>query len=166
MTQPSLLSLLAVIAAACGTAPGNQDASALSRRDAVTAAVLARDAPVPGLAADLERWGYVAGTEARYRRGSRRLTTVTSRTLRFRTGSGARAYVDMVGAHASAYEGLGATSSRIPAGYLLSAGTCGCATEVPHYLAVVAAGRRVTWLEVGGRTVTPATVDRLLREVP
>jgi hypothetical protein len=139
-------------------------------RHAVAAQALIRDAPVAGLADDLERWGFVGGEEADYRGNSPVFSVVSSRTLVFDAPVGARSFVSLVGTHASAYAGGAALSQPIASagrrGVLLTAGACGCATEVPQLLAVVSAGRRVTWLEATGRRVTVAAVTKLLASAP
>jgi hypothetical protein len=139
-------------------------------RHAVAAPALARDAPVAGLAEDLDSWGFVGGEEADYRGNTPVFSVVTSRTLVFATPGGARSFVSLVGANASAYAGGAALSQPIASagrrGFLLTAGACGCATELPQRLAVVSAGRRVTWLEATGRRATAAAVTKLLASAP
>jgi hypothetical protein len=177
----TLMAVLTVIVASCGDAPSATAVSApvlpagavtglTGTRHQVTAQALVEDAPATGLEADLRTWGFMGGTEADYRGSGTRFSVVTSRTLVFASHAGARAYVSMVGAHASAYAGGAAGRIAISSlgrlGFLLTAGSCGCATEVPQLLAVVSNGGRVTWLAVTGRRVTPAAVERLLAMAP
>ena len=139
-------------------------------RHAVTAGELTHDAPVAGLAASLRDWGFRGGTEAGYRGSGKVFSVVTSRTLQFETAAGARSFVAMVGAHAPAYEGGVSTAAPITSagrrGFVLTAGACGCATEVPQLLAVVSSGPRVTWLEATGKGATRATLTALLARAP
>lgn len=185
--RPPVLSGLAVVVAvlvsACGSAAA-ETTQALHPRvlkpsavpgltgsvHTVTLQQLTHDAPVGDLAHDLSTWGFQSGTQADYRGDGGRFSVVTSRTLVFTKPAGARAYVAMVESHASAFEGGAALSAPITSagrsGVLLTAGSCGCATEVPQLLAVASAGRRVTWLEVTGRTATAAAVMALLEKAP
>ncbi|HEX5467773.1 MAG TPA: hypothetical protein VFW80_01850 [Gaiellaceae bacterium] len=137
---------------------------------ALSAEDLARDAPVATLASDLHTWKYVRGAEVEYRGDSSRFSSVVSRTLLFATPAGARSYVTMVGANPAAFMGLGTTVAPVRSngrsGYLLTAGSCGCATEVPQLLAVVSAGRTATWLEATGRRTSRSAVLELLRFAP
>src|SRR5262249_29139539 len=139
-------------------------------RHAVTADDLVKDAPVSGLAQKLDDFGFEGGTEADYRGAGRRFSVGTSRTPRVSTPAGASAFVRLAGGHASAYEGGVALVAPIRSagrrGFVLTAGACGCATEVPQLLAVVSAGRRVTWLEATGKGATRSAVAALLARAP
>ncbi len=174
------LALLAVVLAGCGSGTAattprplpvlSAPAGLSGSRHAVTAADLVKDAPVSGLAAKLDRFGFEGGTEADFRGAGRRFSVVTSRTLQFASAAGARGFVALVGSHAPAYEGGVSIAAPIRSagrrGFVLTAAACGCATEVPQLLAVVSAGRRVTWLEATGRGATRAAVAALLAQAP
>ena len=175
------LALLAVVLVGCGSGAAastpppplpvlSAPAGLTGSRHAVSAADLVKDAPVAGLAAKLDTFGFEGGTEADYRGAGRRFSVVTSRTLQFTSAAGARGFVAMVGSHAPAYEGGVSMAAPIRSagrrGFVLNAGACGCATEVPQLLAVVSAGRRVSWLEATGKGATRAAVAALLAQAP
>jgi hypothetical protein len=136
----------------------------------VTASFLAREAEAPGLRARLGGWGFVAGRRRYFQGESRRLQVVDSRTLRFRGGAGASAFVAFLRAHLAPYLGGFATvrglSSAGRSGFVATAQECQCHLANPAYLAAVAHGGTVTWLEINGPRATRALLATLLARAP
>ncbi len=156
--------------AAAPTLPADAVAYLPSRRKALDAAFLAREAQAPALTAALARWGFYAGEDRYFQGESRRLQLVDSRTLRFRTGSGASGYVDFMRGHLDAYLGsypkLHRFSSQGRAGFLAAGQECQCHLADPAFLAAVAGRRTVTWLEINGPGATPRTLRSLIARAP
>lgn len=141
-----------------------------SHTTTVTAASLEGDLPNSGLGPRLSRWGFVAGSQRSFQGYSRRLEVVVSRTLEFRTPSGARAYVSFVARNAGAYVGqvpvVEALTSANRRGVAITAPLCACHLASPMLLAVLSAGRRVTWLEVNGPAASRRTLLALVARAP
>ena len=51
-------------------------------------------------------------------------------------------------------------------GFLVRPPLCGCHAEMPRWIAVTSAGRRVRWLEVSGAEARPALARRLAARAP
>lgn len=176
--------VLAACVAGCGSSAATTSApppplsvlpaSALPRLAPVdsplTATELTHDAPIPGFADQLAAWGYQRGTQRVFRGNSGDFTNVVSRTLEFGSSSGAAAYVRLVGTRVADFFGSGskvaALSSAGRRGYLIQAAPCGCHLETPVMLAVLSAGRRVTWLYGTGRGARVAGLRALLAQAP
>ncbi len=152
------------------TLPAEAVAYLPSRRKALDGAFLAREAQAPGLAASLARWGFYAGEDRYFQGESRKLQLVDSRTLRFRTGSGATAYVDFMRGHLNAYVGsypqVRRFSSNGRAGFLATGQECQCHLANPAFLAAVAGPGTVTWLEINGPGATRRTLRSLIARAP
>ena len=175
--------LFVVLATACGGG-GNSEAGSATTQLPVLPAVpglagqdraldtdaLSHDAPVPSLAADLEKWGFLGGREREFKGASQTFTDVISRTLAFRSTTGARAYVAFVAAHAASYYGPGTvvqpvTSAGRP-GFFVRGASCGCHRETPILVTVVSQRSRVSWLLVNGPGATRARAQALAAQMP
>jgi hypothetical protein len=179
----TLAILFALLAAACGSGGGAAAASStedlpvlravpgLAGQDRVLDVdALSHDAPVAGLAANLERWGFLGGHEREFKGASRTLTDVISRTLAFRGAAGARAYVAFVADHAASYYGPGTlvhpVTSAGRAGFFVRGASCGCHRESPILVTVVWQRARVSWLLVNGPGATRARAQALAEQMP
>jgi hypothetical protein len=141
------------------------------RDTTLSARALAHDVPgSDGLEARLADWGFAAGRQREFTGTTRVLTDVVSRTLDFRTGSGAAAYVAFVRTHPGTFVGgvgsVGPLRVGRRRGFLMTALGCGCHRETPLLLAVLRAGGRVTYLLANGPRATPARVTALVRAAP
>jgi hypothetical protein len=178
-----LLALLAV--SGCGQ-PGNQRGPVIS--DAalpvlatsavpgipsvttrLTAADLAKDAAIHGLAAKIASWGYLGGRQRTFQGESHHLTLVVSRALIFRNALDAQRYAVFVREHQAAFFGASVQAQRLPGrgmpGWLFTPPLCACHLANPALIGVLNAGPRVLWLEINGPTATPALLVRLLDTV-
>lgn len=177
-----MATLCACLAAACGGG-GSQAGSAttdlpvlqavpgLAAEDrALDTDALSHDAPVPSLATNLEKWGFLGGHEREFKGASQRFTDVISRTLAFRAPAGARAYVAFVAAHAASYYGPGTVVQPVTSagrsGFFVRGASCGCHRETPILLTVVSQGSRVSWLLVNGPGATRARAQALAAQMP
>jgi hypothetical protein len=136
----------------------------------LTACGPAREARAPALVGDLGSWGYQAGSDRYFQGESRDLQVVDSRTLRFRAGTGASAFVQFVRGHLSPYLGSFALvhgfSSRGRNGILAIAQACQCHLANPAYLGVLSSGATVTWLEINGPKATQRRLATLIADAP
>ena len=171
---------LALVCAGCGAASSTPvtvptlPASAVSYLPStvkpVSAAFLARETQAPGLRAQLGGWGYVAGRRRYFQGESKRLQVVDARTLRFRGGSGASAFVGFLRAHLNPY--LGGFAAVHPlvsdgrSGFVATAQECQCHLANPAYLAAVTRGGTVTWLEINGPGANRGMLAALLARAP
>jgi hypothetical protein len=142
-----------------------------SHASRLTAQGLAKDADLSSTEATLSRLGFVTGGQRLYQGPSKhRLQVVVSRTLRFRTQTGARGFVAFMHDHAGAFVGevptLQPLESNGRRGWLIVAPLCACHMAQPNLLAVVSAGRDVTWLMVNGPGAKPAVLRDLLARAP
>jgi hypothetical protein len=136
----------------------------------LTPAFLAREAQAPALRGQLSGWGFQAGRRRYFQGESRRLQVVDSRTLRFRSGAGAGAFLGFLRAHLNPY--LGGFAAVRPlvsdgrSGFVATAQECQCHLANPAYLAAVARGGTVTWLEINGPGATRGMLASLLARAP
>jgi hypothetical protein len=176
--------LFACLLAACGgggaragsggapaSLPVLQGVPGLAAEDRVLDAdALTHDAPIPSLAGDLERWGFVTGREREFKGASKTFTDVVSRTLLFRRPAGAAAYVAFVADHAASYWGPGSAvrpvSSAGRAGFFVRGASCGCHRESPILITLVSNRARVSWLLVNGPGATRARAEALAARMP
>jgi hypothetical protein len=176
--------LCALLASACGGGSGTEAAGTAATTLPVLRSVpglaaqdrvldvdaLSHDAPIPSLAGDLERWGFVGGREREFKGASRTFTDVISRTLLFRRPGGARAYVEFVADHAASYYGPGtavdAVTSAGRRGFFVRGASCGCHRETPILVTVVSRSSRVSWLLVNGPGATRARAQALAAQIP
>jgi len=187
MNRIARLSLLLALltASGCGQ-PGNQHSPVISSgalpvlatsavpgipsvTTRLTAADLAKDAAIRGLAAKIVSWGYLGGRQRTFQGESHRLTLVVSRALIFRNATGAQQYAAFVREHQAAFFGAVVQARRLPGrsapGWLFIPPLCACHLANPALIGVLNAGPRVLWLEINGPTATPALLMRLLDSV-
>jgi hypothetical protein len=179
----TMATLFACLAAACGgggAAAGAEKTAQLPVLPAVPgltaedrsldATALTHDAPLPDLAGNLKRWGFVGGKEREFKGSSKTFTDVVSRTLLFRRAAGARAYVAFVADHAASYWGPGSAVSPVTsagrAGFFVRGASCGCHRESPILVTVVSRQSRVSWLLVNGPGATRARAEALADRMP
>jgi hypothetical protein len=175
--------LFVLLAAACGGGGRSEAAGGtanlpvlhavpgLAAQDrALDADALSHDAPLPSLAGNLERWGFLGGREREFKGASKTFTDVVSRTLLFRGPAGARAYVAFVADHAASYYGPGTVvhpvTSAGRAGFFVRGASCGCHRENPILVTVVSRRERVSWLLVNGPGATRARAQALAAQMP
>jgi hypothetical protein len=137
----------------------------------LTAAFLAREAEVPSLTVRLSGWGFQAGADRYFQGESKRLQVVDSRTLRFRDPTGASAYVAFMRGHLSPILGSFPevrtfTADAAGRGILAAGQECQCHLANPSFLALVAHGPTVTWLEINGPGATRRGLDALIARAP
>ncbi|HXY71617.1 MAG TPA: hypothetical protein VEM41_03670 [Actinomycetota bacterium] len=134
----------------------------------LTTTELGKDAPIPGLAGKIASWGYLDGRERTFQGESRRLTTVISRSLVFRSATGARRYVAFVRAHATQYfgvaTGVGSLTSEGRTGWVFSPPPCACHLANPVLVGVLDDGSNVVWLDINGPKATRALLVQLLAQ--
>lgn len=175
--------LFACLAAACGAggSPGDGGRTAdlpvlravpgLSAQDrGLDAESLTHDAPLPAMAGNLKRWGFLGGHEREFKGTSKTFTDVVSRTLLFRRPAGARAYVAFVAEHAASFWGPGSAVQPVTsagrAGFFVRGASCGCHRESPILVTVVSRRSRVSWLLVNGPGATRARAEALAGRMP
>jgi hypothetical protein len=175
--------LVTAVTAACGgrgdSAAGSETATlpvlrtvpGLAAQDRVLDGdALSHDAPVPSLAGDLEKWGFLGGREREFKGASHTFTDVISRTLLFTGPDGARAYVAFVADHAESYYGPGTlvhpVTSAGRSGFFVRGASCGCHRETPILVTVVSQRSRVSWLLVNGPGATRARAQALAAQMP
>jgi hypothetical protein len=131
---------------------------------------LVHESTVRGLEAGLARWGYVTGAQRLFQGQSKTLQVVVSRTLEFRSASGAAAYVQFVHRQATAVFGAQPTQEPLVAGprrgWTFTLAPCACHMASPALVGVASAGRLVSWLEVNGPTASAGVLVRLLAKAP
>jgi len=131
---------------------------------------LTHETSAPGLAAGLDRWGFVTGAQRLFQGPSKTLQVVDSRTLQFRSRAGAAAYVRYVHRNATAVFGAPPTQRPLVAGarhgWTITLAPCACHMATPALVGVASAGRRVSWLEVNGPRASVQVLSRLLAEAP
>jgi hypothetical protein len=135
----------------------------------LTAADLAKDAAIHGLAAKIASWGYLGGRQRTFQGESHHLTLVISRALMFRDTLGAQHYAAFVRDHRTAFFGASVQAQRLPGrsmpGWLFIPPLCACHLANPALIGVLNDGSRILWLEINGPTATPALLARLLDAV-
>ncbi len=170
---------LALVCAGCGasaspvtvpTLPASAVTYLPSTVKPVSATFLAREAQAPALRGELTGWGFEAGRQRYFQGESRRLQVVDSRTLRFRRDAGASAFVAFLRTHLNPYLGGFATvrplTSAGRTGFIATAQECQCHLANPAYLAAVARGGTVTWLEINGPRANRRLLAALLARAP
>ncbi|MDX6532930.1 MAG: hypothetical protein QOF68_674 [Gaiellales bacterium] len=133
-------------------------------------ALLTHDAPIDGFAGKLAGWGFEHGTQREFTGRSPTFTNVVSRTLQFRSATGAQAYVQLVADRVGDFFGDGSKVRALEqggrSGYQIRAATSGCHRETPLLIAVVSRGDRVSWLYANGPRAKPKTLEALLARAP
>jgi len=101
---------------------------------------------------------------------SKTFSNVVSRTLQFRSATGAHSYVQLVADRVGDFFGDGSKVRGLEqggrSGYLIRAAPCGCRHETPLLIAVVSSGRRVTWLYGLGPGARSSALEALLARAP
>jgi hypothetical protein len=171
--------LIEACLAGCGSAPGPAQVPAdvlpvraVSGLPATTrplsAADVQKDSSRPGLTARLHRWGYLGGWQRTFQGESRRLTLVVSRSLTFRSRTGAEAFVGYLDSHLNSFYPF-ASSRRLALGgqpgWLIKPPMCACHMAQPFYVGVTVAGPRVRWLEINGPRATGRMLAALLSDL-
>jgi hypothetical protein len=136
---------------------------------ALTAAEVAKDSNLAGLAAKLRQWGYLGGWQRTFQGESHRLTLVVSRSLTFQSNPGAAAFVSYLNKHLSSFYPFAVSKPLTLAGqsgWLIRPPLCACHMAEPLYVGVTAAGRQVRWLEINGPKATSAMLASLLAKQP
>ena len=141
-----------------------------SKFSRLSASQLAREAGAPALRSELGAWGFLAGADRYFQGESRQLQVVDSRMLRFSSAAGAAEFVAFVRRHVSVYvgsfPGMRRFSSRGRSGILVRAQACTCHLANPAFLAVLARGGDVTWLEINGPGATAKRLAQLIAAAP
>jgi hypothetical protein len=169
----------ALVCAGCGAAsappavptlPASAVAYLPSTVTSLTPSFLARETEAPALRAQLGGWGFQSGRRRYFQGESRHLQVVDSRTLRFRGAAGASAFVGFLRGHLDPYLGGFAAVRRLESdgrvGFVATAQECQCHLANPAYLAAVAHGGTVTWLEINGPGATRTMLTALLARAP
>jgi hypothetical protein len=133
----------------------------------LTAGDFAKDASIPGLAATIASFGFAGGRERTFQGESKHLTYVQSRSLVFRSSSGASGFVAFVRSEAEPFFGVGTSVRAIASdgreGWLFVPPACACHLANPVLVGVLGDGRDVVWLEINGPDATRSVLLRLLR---
>jgi hypothetical protein len=171
-----LIALAGLVLAGCGAAsnapviPPTLPTAAVPYLSSVhkplTASFLAREAQAPSLAQRLDGWGFEGAADRYFQGESRRLQVVDSRTLRFRDALGAAAFVTYMRSHLDPYLGSYPRVKPFGSGIVATAQECQCHLANPAYLAVVARGPEVTWLEINGPGATRRQLTSLVERAP
>ena len=136
----------------------------------LTVISLAREAQAPSLQTRLHGWGFQAGADRYFQGESRRLQVVDSRTLRFRGAAGAASFVAFMRTHLGAFLGSSPRIARFAVGarggFLATGQECQCHLANPSFLALVASGGTVTWLEINGPRATRHALAALIARAP
>jgi hypothetical protein len=171
---------LTLATAACGSSPGRAAApsgvlptAAVAGLAVVTQPLTGRDvqkdSTARGLAARLDRWGYVGGWQRTFQGESRRLTLVVSRSLRFKTSPGAAAFVAYMHQKVGSFYPFAVTDRlSMPgrSGWIFQPPLCGCHMANPLLVGVAAQGRKVSWLEINGPQASTRLLTQLLARTP
>lgn len=132
----------------------------------VTSELLAKDAPVPGLAVALVSMGFLRGVQRNFQGESKHISLAVSRTLRFADAAGAARFVAFVHSNRVDYFGIGAESAALRVsgrtGFVFQPPACACHMAQPDVVGIVARGDQVTWLEINGPDATPALLRELI----
>ena len=175
------LAAVALLAAGCGdderTAappPATLAASAVpyldSEQRTLTAAALAKETGLDRLAAQLDEWGYEGGASRYFQGQSKRLQVVDSRAYRFRTPTGAAAFMRVIREQPDAFfPGAGesrAFTSGGRRGIQLEGLPCACHLAQPAFFAAVSDGTTVRSLEISGARATARVLRALAARAP
>lgn len=141
-----------------------------SKERALTAAIVAREAGRPELAAQLAEWGYDGGASRSFQGQSKRLQVVDSRSYRFRTPTGAAAFMREIRANPGAFfPGAGEQRDFVSDGRRGIAVTglpCACHMAQPALFAAVSDGTAVSSLEINGARASMRALRALVARSP
>jgi hypothetical protein len=141
-----------------------------SKERTLTAAVVAREAALPRLAGQLAEWGYDGGASRYFQGQSKRLQVVDSRTYRFRTPTGAAAFMRVIRENPGAFfPGAGRTrdfASGGRRGIAVDGLPCSCHLAQPALFAAVSDGTTVSSLEINGARASRRVLRALVARTP
>jgi hypothetical protein len=114
--------------------------------------------------------GLVNGRERVFQGESHDLDRVVSRTLEFEDAESAQAYLGYFHSHLADAYGPGTSASPIESkgreGYVIDPAACACHRAEPTLTALLAAGARVTYLEINGGAAKRDALEALLAKAP
>jgi hypothetical protein len=141
-----------------------------STERALTAPVVAREAGLPRLADQLAEWGYDGGASRYFQGQSKRLQVVDSRAYRFRTTTGAAAFMRLIRENPAAFfPGAGDTrdfSAGGRRGIAADGLPCSCHLAQPALFAAVSDGTTVRSLEINGARASRRVLRALVARTP
>jgi hypothetical protein len=141
-----------------------------SKERTLTAAVVAREAALPRLAGQLAEWGYDGGASRYFQGQSKRLQVVDSRAYRFRTTTGAVAFMRVIRENPGAFfPGAGDTrdfSAGGRRGIAADGLPCSCHLAQPALFAAVSDGTTVRSLEINGARASRRVLRALVARTP
>lgn len=170
----AVLAIVVGLLAACG-ASGKEEisvlpVSAVPELESTTEQVTADDLASEFGTADPSFRGFVAGRERVFQGESHDLDRVVSRTLSFENAEDAQAYMSYYRSHLALVYGAGTSATSLDSegrrGYLVDPAACACHRAEPTLTALVAAGPRVTYLELNGGGAKPDRLEGLLAQAP
>jgi hypothetical protein len=170
----ALLALLLLALGGCGEhsaaePPTALPADALPGLEVSTKSVSADDLTAD-FGTEVAVEGFVSGTERVFQGESHDLDQVVARTLDFESPEAAKAYVELLRAHAADLYGVGTTTEPLEAagrsGYVIDPAACACHRAAPTLTAAVSQGPRVTYLEINGDGASEAALIDLLAQAP
>jgi hypothetical protein len=176
------LAIVAVLAMGCGggeppaaaTRPPTLPAAAVpylpSKERALSAAALAEETGLAGLAGRLREWGYEGGTSRYFQGQSGRLHVVDARAYRFASPTGAKQLARTMRTEPEAFfPGAGATrafSAGGRRGFAIEGLACACHLAQPTFFGVLADGRTVSSLEINGPRASMRALRALAARAP
>jgi hypothetical protein len=177
------LAIAAILAGGCGSTaerrapavhPPTLPAAAVpylpSKERALSAAALAEETGLAGLAGRLREWGYEGGTSRYFQGQSKRLQVVDARAYRFASPTGADELARTMRAEREAFfPGAGATrafSAGRRRGFAIEGLACACHLAQPTFFAVLSDGRTVTSLEINGPRASLRALRALAARAP
>jgi hypothetical protein len=141
-----------------------------SKARALTAATIAREAALPRLAGQLAGWGFESGANRSFQGQSKRLQVVDSRTYRFRTPTGAAAFLRTIrGQPGAFFPGAGKRrdfTSGGRRGIAVEGLPCACHLAQPALFSALVDGRTVSTLEINGARATMRALRTLAAAAP
>ena len=170
----ALPAIIVALLAACGDASDRElavlPASAVPELESTTEAVTAEDLAADFGAKGPSFAGFLIGRERVFQGESHDLDRVVSRTLSFENAEDARAYMSYYRSHLALVYGAGTSATPLEsegrAGYLVDPAACACHRAEPTLTALVAAGQRVTYLELNGGGAKRDRLEALLAQAP
>jgi hypothetical protein len=170
----ALLAAVVALLVGCGTS-GERDlavlpASAVPELESTTEEVTAEDLAADFGANGPSFTGFLVGRERVFQGESHDLDRVVSRTLSFENAQDARAYMAYFRSHLALVYGAGTGATTLESegrrGFLVDPAACACHRAEPTLTALVAAGPRVTYLELNGGGAKRARLEDLLAQAP
>jgi hypothetical protein len=168
------LAAIVALLVACGE-PSDRDlavlpASAVPELESTTEEVTGEDLSADFGAGGPSFAGFVVGRERVFQGESHDLDRVVSRTLSFENAQDARDYMGYYRSHLALVYGAGTSATPLESegrrGYLVDPAACACHRAEPTLTALVAAGQRVTYLELNGGGAKRDRLEELLAQAP